>query len=144
MFTVTSTITEARAALNRLLADVPATMDTAVAEGLDTAIEMLIPVTHERTGDMRAGYRSRRAGTGLWDLLNEQDYAKWQFEGAPAHNIPHAFGYMLPFGTSGRFGGKFHPGQDADAELNAVLDNTTAVLDASLEAAVTRLVASIP
>lgn len=31
-------------------------------------------------------------------------------KGTGPHNIPGAFGYPLPFGTSGRFGGMFHPG----------------------------------
>lgn len=31
-------------------------------------------------------------------------------EGSVPHNIPKAFGNPLPFGTSGRFDGKFHPG----------------------------------
>jgi len=30
--------------------------------------------------------------------------------GTEAHDIPGAFGYPLPFGIGGRFGGKFHPG----------------------------------
>ena len=35
------------------------------------------------------------------------DYLEY---GTSAHNIPRAFGRPLPFGTSGRFDGKFHPG----------------------------------
>lgn len=31
-------------------------------------------------------------------------------EGSSPHNIPHAFGRPSPFGESGRFDGKFHPG----------------------------------
>ena len=31
-------------------------------------------------------------------------------EGSSPHNIPGAFGKPYPFGTSGRFDGKFHPG----------------------------------
>lgn len=30
--------------------------------------------------------------------------------GTAPHDIPGAFGYPLPFGIGGRFGGKFHPG----------------------------------
>jgi hypothetical protein len=30
--------------------------------------------------------------------------------GTEPHDIPRAFGYPLPFGIGGRFGGKFHPG----------------------------------
>lgn len=33
-------------------------------------------------------------------------------EGSRPHNIPHAFGKPLPFGTSGRFEGMFHPGSN--------------------------------
>ena len=32
--------------------------------------------------------------------------------GTGPHNIPRAFGRPLPFGTSGRFNGKFHSGSD--------------------------------
>jgi len=35
------------------------------------------------------------------------DYLEY---GTGPHNIPRAFGRPLPFGTSGRFNGKFHPG----------------------------------
>ena len=37
-------------------------------------------------------------------------YVQYLEEGTDPHNIPGAFGYPLPFGTSGRFDGKFHPG----------------------------------
>ena len=37
-------------------------------------------------------------------------YVVYLEEGTSPHNIPKAFGYPLPFGTSGRFEGKFHPG----------------------------------
>lgn len=37
-------------------------------------------------------------------------YAEYLEEGTEAHNIPGAFGRALPFGTFGRFNGKFHPG----------------------------------
>lgn len=37
-------------------------------------------------------------------------YVEYLEEGTKEHNIPGAFGYDLPFGTSGRFNGKFHPG----------------------------------
>lgn len=37
-------------------------------------------------------------------------YVEYLEEGTTAHNIPKAFGRPLPFGTSGRFNGKFHPG----------------------------------
>lgn len=37
-------------------------------------------------------------------------YVQYLEEGTDAHNIPRAFGRPLPFGTFGRFNGKFHPG----------------------------------
>ena len=37
-------------------------------------------------------------------------YVTYLEEGTEPHNIPRAFGRDLPFGTSGRFDGKFHPG----------------------------------
>lgn len=39
-------------------------------------------------------------------------YVQYLEEGTDAHNIPKAFGRPLPFGTKGRFSGKFHPGSD--------------------------------
>lgn len=35
-------------------------------------------------------------------------------EGAPAHDIPNAFGWGPDFGIGGQFDGKFHPGFDPD------------------------------
>lgn len=40
----------------------------------------------------------------------EAPYVTYLQEGTAPHNIPRAFGRPLPFGTSGRFKGKFHPG----------------------------------
>ena len=37
-------------------------------------------------------------------------YVEYLEEGTSPHNIPRAFGKPLPFGTKGRFDGKFHPG----------------------------------
>ena len=37
-------------------------------------------------------------------------YVEYLEEGTGPHNIPRAFGRPLPFGTSGRFNGMFHPG----------------------------------
>lgn len=37
-------------------------------------------------------------------------YVSFLEEGTGPHNIPGAFGRDLPFGTFGRFDGKFHPG----------------------------------
>ena len=37
-------------------------------------------------------------------------YSAYIHDGTPPHDIPRAFGYPLPFGIGGRFGGKFHPG----------------------------------
>lgn len=37
-------------------------------------------------------------------------YVEYLEEGTEPHNIPRAFGRKLPFGTFGRFDGKFHPG----------------------------------
>jgi len=37
-------------------------------------------------------------------------YVQYLEEGTKPHNIPRAFGRPLPFGTSGRFNGMFHPG----------------------------------
>jgi hypothetical protein len=48
--------------------------------------------------------------------------------GTQAHNIPGAFGKLLPFGTSGRFSGFFHPGSTkhkgfiGERSVNYILD----------------------
>ena len=48
--------------------------------------------------------------------------------GTQPHNIPGAFGRALPFGTSGRFNGFFHPGSDkhkgfiSDKSIKAIID----------------------
>lgn len=55
-------------------------------------------------------------------------YVTYLEEGTRAHNIPGAFGKDLPFGTSGRFDGKFHPGSTKhkgfikDKSVNAIID----------------------
>lgn len=55
-------------------------------------------------------------------------YVECLEEGTDPHNIPRAFGRPLPFGTSGRFNGKFHPGSDKhkgfikDKSVNAVVN----------------------
>ena len=47
--------------------------------------------------------------TAVFDT-DRSPLATWILGGTKPHNIPKAFGYPLPFGTSGRFGGFFHPG----------------------------------
>lgn len=48
--------------------------------------------------------------------------------GSSPHNIPGAFGRDEPFGMSGRFEGKFHPGSDkhkgfiSEKSVNAIAD----------------------
>lgn len=48
--------------------------------------------------------------------------------GTQPHNIPGAFGKSLPFGTSGRFSGFFHPGSTkhkgfiADKTVNTIIN----------------------
>lgn len=56
-------------------------------------------------------------------------YITYLEEGTSPHNIPRAFGHPLPFGTSGRFNGKFHPGSTKhqgfikDKCVNAIVEN---------------------
>lgn len=56
------------------------------------------------------------------------EYIPYLEEGTDPHNIPRAFGRDLPFGTSGRFNGKFHPGSTKhvgfikDKSVNAIVD----------------------
>ena len=56
------------------------------------------------------------------------EYIPYLEEGTGPHNIPKAFGRPLPFGTYGRFDGKFHPGSNKhkgfikDKSVNAIVD----------------------
>lgn len=55
-------------------------------------------------------------------------YVEYLEEGTEPHNIPRAFGRALPFGTKGRFNGKFHPGSTKhkgfikEKSVNAITD----------------------
>ena len=55
------------------------------------------------------------------------EYIPYLEEGTGPHNIPKAFGRPLPFGTYGRFNGKFHPGSTKhkgfikDKSVNAIV-----------------------
>ena len=59
-------------------------------------------------------------------------YVQYLEEGTEPHNIPRAFGRPLPFGTSGRFNGKFHPGSKkhkgfiSDKSVNAIVEYISA------------------
>ena len=46
----------------------------------------------------------------IWVSVAVAPYAPSLEDGSRPHNIPKAFGQPLPFGTYGRFDGKFHPG----------------------------------
>jgi hypothetical protein len=58
-------------------------------------------------------FSERHSSIGAVEEVFDTDrspLATWILGGTKPHNIPKAFGYPLPFGTSGRFGGMFHPG----------------------------------
>lgn len=71
-----------------------------------------------KTGKLRdrAVYVSPRQGhfgASVCDIVFDDSiapYIGFLEEGTKPHDIPGAFGYPLPFGVGGRFGGKFHPG----------------------------------
>jgi len=50
-----------------------------------------------------------------------------QSEGSKAHNIPHAFGKDVPFGTKGKFSGTFHPGVTKPSHFLDKAFNSSAV-----------------
>ena len=76
--------------------------------------------THVRTGHMRGEWHKERTGTLSGRVYNSDPVMRLFYTGTRAHNIPHAFGYAAPFGTSGRFSGMFHPGMKADQNLISV------------------------
>lgn len=61
--------------------------------------DRIFPIRHSSIGSVTEVFATDRSPV-----------AKFVLGGTKPHNIPKAFGYPLPFGTSGRFGGKFHPG----------------------------------
>lgn len=71
-----------------------------------------------KTGRLRDTAVSLRPGPKLINSSSYQivfdgsiaPYVGFLEEGTGPHDIPRAFGYPLPFGIGGRFGGKFHPG----------------------------------
>ena len=80
-----------------------------------------IRMPHARGGCMpyKTGRLANQATTGRLfgnDIYvitisgNMAPYAASLEDGSKPHNIPKAFGKPLPFGTMGRFDGKFHPG----------------------------------
>lgn len=66
-------------------------------------------------------------------------YVQYLEEGTAPHNIPRAFGRDLPFGTSGRFDGKFHPGSTkhkgfiSDKCVGAIVDYLSSIYNGQVE-----------
>ena len=66
-------------------------------------------------------------------------YIQYLEEGTHPHNIPRAFGRPLPFGTFGRFNGKFHPGSRKhqgfikDKAVGAIIDYITSKYEGQVE-----------
>lgn len=59
-------------------------------------------------------------------------YAPALNDGSVPHNIPHAFGRPAPFGLSGRFDGKFHPGSKKHIGFWDNADDSNSVLGYAL------------
>lgn len=51
-------------------------------------------------------------------------------EGSKPHNIPHAFGKDMPFGSKGKFAGTFHPGVTKPSHFLDKAYDSSAVQDA--------------
>ena len=69
-----------------------------------------------RTGKLKfeatKGYQATQNSYVIFFDDTVAPYIDYLEYGTSPHNIPGAFGKPLPFGTSGRFEGKFHPGSD--------------------------------
>ena len=66
-----------------------------------------------KTGNLRNSVSGIARSPELFEIGydgKQAPYIQYLEEGTDAHNIPGAFGRKLPFGTKGRFHGKFHPG----------------------------------
>lgn len=66
--------------------------------------------TPVRTGALRRSIKDKPVQTNSYRVTWTKKYGLFLDTGTKPHNIPHAFGRPLPFGTFGRFDGKFHPG----------------------------------
>ena len=66
-----------------------------------------------KTGNLRNSVSGIARSPDLFEIEydgTQAPYIQYLEEGTDSHNIPRAFGRKLPFGTKGRFNGKFHPG----------------------------------
>lgn len=73
------------------------------------------------------------------EIRNREPLALWVEEPTQPHNIPGAFGYPPPFGTFGRFDGKFHPGTKGKHRLPALLAHLGQSFEAQVDKRVTPL-----
>ena len=66
-----------------------------------------------RTGNLKRSTQGHMASLTTYQIRFNSEvapYIDYLEQGTLPHNIPGAFGRALPFGTSGRFYGMFHPG----------------------------------
>lgn len=66
-----------------------------------------------RSGNLKKATVGHMASATTYQIKFDHQvapYIDYLEQGTLPHNIPHAFGRPLPFGTSGRFYGMFHPG----------------------------------
>lgn len=87
---------------------------TALNEEVETRFQITKKTLPYRTGNLAYNaFYKRPTGEASYELgidLTIAPYAQYLNNGYPEYNIPGAFGRKLPFGTYGRFNGKFHPG----------------------------------
>jgi len=77
-----------------------------------------------RFDSMFYSVRSTSLSSMVITVRNEDQKPKleWVQDGTAAHNIPGAFGIPPPFGTSGRFDGRFHPGTKPNPFAQIAMD----------------------
>lgn len=90
------------------------------------------------------GLTTRTVPDLVIEIRNREPLALWVEEPTQAHNIPGAFGYPPPFGTLGRFAGKFHPGTKGKHRLPALLAHLGQSFEQQVDKRVTPLLRGEP
>lgn len=91
-------------------------MDKLIEQNTFNAVchKVVLPISHRgtpvKTGALWRSITDKPVNANSYRVTWEKKYGLFLDTGTGPHNIPHAFGRPLPFGTHGRFDGKFHPG----------------------------------
>lgn len=97
-----------------------------------------------KTGNAKRGWRADwLPAQHAVRVTNSQGYAWFLITGTRPHNIPGAFGEALPFGTHGRFDGKFHPGMKPHEAMARVIGDVGPQAQLTLRQAGQAVIASL-